>query len=65
MWVLLSSGLRRWVVFGLAVPLLGRLLAGAGRRIETGKGPTKLSRGLQRAGRLVSGRARKDDPSRD
>ncbi|GAB3471716.1 hypothetical protein AB1207_23925 [Kineococcus endophyticus] len=62
MWVLLSSGLRRWVVFTVAVPVAGRLLAGLGRRVEASSGPTKLSRGLLGAGRLVSSRARKDDP---
>lgn len=62
MWVLLSAGLRRWVVFSIAVPLAGRLLAGLGRKVEAGGRPTKLSRGLKGAGALVSARARKDDP---
>jgi len=62
MWLLLSTGLRRWVLFSLLVPLAGRLLAGLGRRVEAGSGPTKLSRGLRGAGRLVSARASKDDP---
>jgi len=61
-WLLLSGGLRRWVIFSLLVPLAGQLLAGLGRRVEAGSGPTKLSRGLRGAGRLVSARARKDDP---
>jgi len=62
MWVLLSGALRRWFIFSVAVPVAGRLLAGLGRRVEAGSGPTKLSRGLRGAGRLVSARARKDDP---
>lgn len=62
MWLLLSTGLRRWVLFSLAVPLAGRLLAGLGRRVEAGSGPTKLSRGLRSAGGLISARAAKDDP---
>ena len=60
--VLLSGGLRRWVVFSVAVPLAGRLLAGLGRTVEADGRPTKLSLGLQGAGALVSARARKDDP---
>lgn len=62
MWVLLSGGLRRQVVLTVAVPVAGRLLAGPGRRVEAASGPTKLSRGLLGAGRLVSSRAREDDP---
>jgi len=57
-WVLLSGGLRRWVIFSVAVPVAGRLLGAAGRRLEAAKGPTRVSSGLQGAGRLVSNKAR-------
>jgi len=65
MWVLLSGGLRRWVIFSLAVPVAGRLLGAAGRRLESAKGPTRVSSGLQGAGRLVSNKARTASPAAD
>lgn len=61
MWVLLSGGLRRWIIFSLAVPAAAGLLGALGRGLETRNGSTQLSRGLQGASRLVSNRARDGD----
>ncbi|GAA0291915.1 hypothetical protein [Kineococcus aurantiacus] len=54
MWVLLSGGLRRWLIASLAVPVAAKVLGAAGRRLEARNGPSTLSRGLRGAGRLVS-----------
>ena len=61
MWVLLSGGLRRWVVLSVAVPVAVRLLGAAGRRLEARNGATSLSRGLRGVGRLVSTRGERDE----
>jgi hypothetical protein len=54
MFALLSSRLRRLLIFMIAVPLGGRALEALGRRLERTSGPTRLSRGLQAGGRTAS-----------
>jgi hypothetical protein len=63
MWVLLSGGLRRWILVSVAVPVAAKLLGEAGRRLESRNGSTTLSRGLQSAGRLVSSREQREEHS--
>lgn len=60
MWVLLSGGVRRWILVSIAVPVAAKLLGVAGRQLESRKGSTTLSKGLQSAGRLVSRREREE-----
>jgi len=55
MWVLLSSGLRRWVIASVAVPVGARVLRGVAGQIETRSGPTRLTRTLRSASSLVTG----------
>ncbi|KQS67628.1 hypothetical protein [Modestobacter sp. Leaf380] len=59
MWALLSTRLRTWVLLTVAVPLVSRLLRGAGRQLESRRGPSNLSRGLTKAGDLTGRVARK------
>ncbi|SSC23790.1 Hypothetical protein KLENKIAIHU_2392, partial [Klenkia terrae] len=58
-WAFLSRRLRTWVLLSVAVPLLSRLLRGAGQQLETRRGPSSLSRGLRKAGDLTGRVARK------
>ncbi|SDP21152.1 hypothetical protein SAMN05660199_03365 [Klenkia soli] len=58
MWALLSRRLRTWVLLTVAVPLVSRLLRGAGQRLEAKRGPSGLSRGLRKAGDLTGRVAR-------
>lgn len=53
MLALLSSRFRRLLIFMIAVPLGGRALEVAGRRLERASGPTRLSRSLQAGGRAA------------
>ncbi len=53
MWALLSTRLRTWLLFAVAVPLAGALARSLARRIERRHGPTRLSRGLTSAGDLA------------
>jgi hypothetical protein len=58
MWVLLSQGLRRWVVASVALPLgIGTTGAIAGR-LERSGGPTASSRGLRGASASAGRRSR-------
>ena len=52
MWVLLSSRLRMWLIFTVAVPLVAAVSRRLARRIEARHGPSRLSRGLNTAGEL-------------
>ena len=54
MWVLLSGGLRRWVIFSVAVPVAARILSRAGPELERSRGRSRRSRGLRSAGALAS-----------
>ncbi|WP_432561743.1 hypothetical protein [Kineococcus sp. SYSU DK003] len=53
MWVLLSGGLRRWLLLSLAAPVAARLLGAAGRRLQQRNGNSTTARGLQLIGGLV------------
>jgi len=55
MWVLLSSGLRRWVIASVAIPLGARALGAVAGQVEARGGSTKLSRTLRSASSLVTG----------
>ncbi len=57
-WFLLSSRLRQWLFMTVALPLLGRLLVGVGRRLEAARGPSQVSTSLQRSGMFLNQRAR-------
>lgn len=50
MLALLSGRFRRLLFFMIAVPIGGRVLESAGRRIESRRGPTRLSRALRAGG---------------
>jgi hypothetical protein len=50
---LLSTRFRRLLIFMLAVPIGGRLLEAAGRRLERAAGPTRVSRTLRSGGRAA------------
>ncbi|NIZ91165.1 hypothetical protein [Kineococcus rubinsiae] len=54
MWVLLSSGLRRWLIASIAIPLGAKALGGVAGRIESRGGATKLTRTLRSASSLVT-----------
>jgi hypothetical protein len=58
MFALLSRRLRRLLIFMIAVPLGGRLLEAAGRRLEQTSGPTQVSRVLRSGGRAAGRAAR-------
>lgn len=58
MWVLLSQGVRRWVVASVAVPLGVKALGGIAGRLERAEGPTALSHGLRGASALIGRRGR-------
>jgi hypothetical protein len=58
MFALLSARLRRWLLIAVAAPMVGRMLENAGQRLETGNGPTRVTRGLRTTGRLLGRRGR-------
>ena len=53
MLALLSARFRRLLVLMIAVPIGGRLLDTVGRRLETSRGPTRVSRTLRSGGRAA------------
>lgn len=55
MWVLLSSGLRRWLIASVAIPVGAKALGGVARQLEARGGSTKLTRTLLSASSLVAG----------
>ncbi|MEJ5914418.1 hypothetical protein [Pseudokineococcus sp. 1T1Z-3] len=56
--------IRRYLVARLALPLAGRAMGAAGRRLEASRGPGAVSSGLQKGSRLLSRRARRADDER-
>lgn len=58
MWAFLSARLRMWLVLAVVVPLLGWLLGRIGDLIEARRGPTTLSRTLQKGRDLLQRRSR-------
>jgi hypothetical protein len=59
MWALLSTRLRTWLLFAVAVPLGGAGARALARRLERRGGPTRLTRGLHTVGDLASRRGRR------
>ena len=60
MWALLSTRLRTWLLFAVAVPLAGVVARSVARRIERRSGPSRLTRALHTAGNAASRRDRRD-----
>jgi hypothetical protein len=54
MLALLSRHFRRLLILMVAVPIGGRLLEAAGRRLEESSGPTRMSRVLRSSGRSAA-----------
>jgi hypothetical protein len=48
MWAFLSARLRMWLIVAIGAPLVGWVLGKLGDLIEARRGPTVLSRTLQR-----------------
>lgn len=61
MWALLSTRLRTWLLFAIAVPLAGVVARSVARRLERRNGPTRLSRVLHTAGNAASRRDRRSE----
>jgi hypothetical protein len=61
MWALLSTRLRTWLLFAIAVPLAGVVARTVARRLEQRHGSTRLSLALQTAGNAASRRDRRTD----
>lgn len=60
MWVLLSNGLRRWVVGSVAVPLGSKALNQVAARLERAEGKsTIMSKGLRAAASVADKRGAK------
>jgi len=59
MWVLLSGGVRRWVVGSVAVPLGAKALTQIADRLERAEGRTAMSRGLRAAASVAAKRGAK------
>lgn len=55
MWAFLSARLRMWLFLAVVAPLVGWLLGKVGDAIEARRGPTTLTRALQK-GRAWLGR---------
>ena len=58
MWFLLSRRIRAYLFFALGAPLVAWLLHSLGARLEARRGPTRVSRALQWAGRRLDRRSR-------
>jgi hypothetical protein len=61
MWALLSTRLRTWLLFAIAVPVAGAVARSVARRLERRNGPTRLSRVLHTAGNAASRRDRRGE----
>lgn len=46
-WAFFTKRLRLWLLFAFGVPILRRLLAGAGNTLEQRRGESALTRGLR------------------
>jgi hypothetical protein len=60
MWALLSTRLRTWLLFAVALPVIGALARAAARRLERRGGPTRVSRALHTAGDLTARKPRRN-----
>lgn len=64
MWVLLSNGLRRWVVGSVAMPLGSKALSQVADRLERAEGrSTIMSKGLRAAASVADKRGSKGQKS--
>jgi hypothetical protein len=52
MWLFLTRRLRTWLILTVVVPLASGLLKRLGQELERRNGPSAVSNGLLRAGRL-------------
>jgi hypothetical protein len=50
MWVFLSRKLRQWLFITIAIPLGAKVLQRVGSELEQRRGPSNVSKGLQRSG---------------
>lgn len=46
-WAFFTKRFRLWLLFALGIPVLRRIIAGAGESLEARGGETSLSRGLR------------------
>ena len=58
-WAFLSRRFRLWLMIAIGVPLVRRLLGGAGDALEARKGETSLTRGLRSGNQYLSRYERK------
>jgi hypothetical protein len=58
MWAFLSARLRMWLILVVGAPLLGWLLGKVGDAIEKRRGPTALTKVLQKGRDWLARRAR-------
>jgi hypothetical protein len=49
MWLLLTGGVRRWLLLTVAVPLAGRLARGVAGALERHQGPNPVSKAMVKA----------------
>lgn len=56
MWLFLSRRLRTWLFLTVALPLVAKVLQGAGNAIERRRGPSTLTRTLCKAGNALDRR---------
>ncbi len=54
MWAFFSRRLRLWLMLAVGLPVLRRLLGGAGDALDSRRGPTRLSRSLRGSGNYLS-----------
>jgi hypothetical protein len=54
MWAFFSRRFRLWLMLAVGVPLVRRLLGGAGNAIEARRGESAVSRGLKSSDRYLS-----------
>lgn len=52
MWLFLTRRLRTWLILTVVVPLASGLLRRLGEELQRRRGPSAVSNGLLRAGRL-------------
>lgn len=58
MWAFLSARLRWWLILAIAAPLLGWVLGKIGDVIESRRGPSTISKVLQKGGSWLRRRSR-------
>ena len=58
MWAFLSARFRMWLILAIVAPVLGWVLGKVGDAIEARRGPTTLTRVLQKGRDWLASRAR-------